>query len=142
MSDQIATPTQSDLLYPAECYAILGACFAVYKEKGCGFLEAVYQECLEMELEARGIPFTAQTELRLEYRGRPLRQFYVPDLVCYGNIIVELKAVTELASEHRAQLLNYLKATNFTLGLLINFGHYPKIETARIACERGRYIRA
>src|SRR5438270_10214552 len=76
-----------------ETYAILGACFAVYKDKGCGFLEPVYQECLEIELAARGIPFVAQPELRLTYRGRPLKQVYIADFICYGTVLVELKSV-------------------------------------------------
>jgi GxxExxY protein len=87
---------------------------------GCGFLESVYQECLEKELSARGIPFEAQKELRLHYKGEALRQAFKPDLICYGKIVVELKAVRELAPEHAAQLLNYLKATGMTLGLLVN----------------------
>src|SRR4051812_24211373 len=127
------------LVYKAECYEIVGACFAVYKEKGCGFLEAVYQECLEIELTAREVPYVAQAVLPLSYRGQPLRQTYQPDFVCYNCIIVELKAVTVLTPEHRAQLVNYLKATQMELGLLINFGHYPKLEYERIVCQQARY---
>jgi GxxExxY protein len=120
------------IVYKDESYVILGACFEVYKEKGCGFLEAVYQECLEIELAMQNIPFQPQSEIALEYKGRPLKQKYVPDLICYGKIIVELKAVKELADEHRAQVHNYLKATGMKLGLLVNFGHYPKVEYERI----------
>jgi GxxExxY protein len=80
----------------------------------------------------RNIPFQPRSELALEYKGRPLKQKYVPDLICYGKIIVELKAVKELADEHRAQVHNYLKATGMKLGLLVNFGHYPKVEYERI----------
>ena len=93
---------------------------------GCGFLEAVYQECLEEEFRRRGIPFTAQDELQLRYKGTALRQFYKTDFICYEKIILELKAVKVLAPEHDAQVLNYLKATGIRLGLLINFGSYPK----------------
>jgi len=120
------------ILYGDESYAIVGACFEVYKEKGCGFVEPVYQECLAIELDLRSIPFQAQRELRLSYKGRPLLQFYKPDFVCYEKIILEIKAVSKLADEHRAQLHNYLKATGMRLGLLINFGHFPQLELERI----------
>ena len=118
--------------YKEECYAIQGAVFEVYRSLGCGFLEAVYQESLELEMKMRRIPFAAQSELHLEYKGIPLRQVYKPDFICYGQIVVELKAVTNLASEHEAQLLNYLKAARLQLGLLVNFGHYPKVEIKRM----------
>lgn len=120
------------LVYPKESYAIIGACFNVYKEMGCGFLESVYQECLEIELENQGIPFRAQQELTLTYRDRELKQKYKADFVCYDKIIVELKAVSRLTDEHRAQVLNYLNATGMRLGLLVNFGHYPKLEYERL----------
>ena len=121
-----------NLIYKEESYAIMGACFEVYKEKGNGFLEPVYQECLEIELEMRGILFVPKQELALSYKGRPLKSKYVPDLLCHSKIIVELKSVKELADEHRAQVHNYLKATGHRLGLLVNFGHYPKLEYERI----------
>ena len=130
---------KTNLLYEAESYQIVGACFEVYREKGCGFLEAVYQECMEVELRVRGVPFIPQKSLALEYKGFPLRTKYEPDFVCHDKIIVELKAVSELADEHRAQVQNYLKATGFKLGLLVNFGHYPKAELERIVAARGRY---
>jgi len=120
-------------------YEIIGACFEVYKDKGAGFVEPVYQECLEIELELRKVPFTAQKQLVLGYKGRPLRSKYQPDLICYEQIIVELKAVSCLLDEHRAQLQNYLKATGLRLGLLVNFSHYPKAEIERIIAEQGRY---
>ena len=100
---------------------------------GCGFLESVYQECLERELSVRDIPFRAQIDLQLAYKGSPLRQTYKSDLICYDQIIVELKAVKELAAEHEAQILNYLKATGMKLGLLVNFGSYPKATIKRFA---------
>lgn len=121
-----------DLLFRDECYLIQGAVFEVYREMGCGFLEAVYQECLEKELNLKGIPFVAQQELGLYYKGESLKQTYKPDLICYGKIIVELKAVRELAGEHRSQVLNYLKSTGMRLGLLVNFGCHPKVAIERI----------
>lgn len=115
-----------------ERYAIQGAVFEVYREMGSGFLEAVYQECLEREFLRSGIPFVAQSELRLYYKGEALLQMYKPDFICYGKIIVELKAVKEIAPEHKAQLFNYLKGSGLKLGLLVNFGHYPKVEIESI----------
>jgi GxxExxY protein len=123
----------TEVIYREESYRIMGACFEVYKEKGGGFLEAVFQECLELELTDQQIPFVAKPLLALNYKGRPLRQTYAPDLVCFDKIIVELKAVSGLCDEHRAQVHNYLKATNHRLGLLVNFGHFPKVEYERIA---------
>ncbi len=120
-----------ELIYPDECYKIIGACFEVYREKGCGFLESVFQECLELEFKLQGIPFEAQRPLRLEYKGQPLKTGFVADFVVHEKIIVELKAVSHLADEHRAQVLNYLNATGHKLGLLVNFGHHPKIEWER-----------
>jgi GxxExxY protein len=123
----------SELIFKQECYSIVGACFEVYKNKGCGFHEPVYQECLSIEFEHCRIPAIALASLSLEYRGRILQQKYCPDFVCYEKIIVELKAVTDLTDEHRAQVLNYLKASGFQLGLLINFGHHPKLQYERLA---------
>jgi GxxExxY protein len=99
-------------------------------------LEAVYQECLEIELAKRGIPFVAQKILTLTYQGRVLKQTYKADFVCYDKIIVELKAVSQLADEHRLQVMNYLKATSYQLGLLYNFGHYPLLEKIRLVNTR------
>jgi len=121
------------ILFKEECYDIQGAIFEVYREMGCGFLESVYQECLEKELSKRGIPFVAQQELQLTYKGEPLQQTYRPDLICYGQIIVELKALKDIAPEHKAQVINYLKATGIKLGLLVNFGTYPKASITRLA---------
>lgn len=120
------------LLLEDETYLLRGACFEVYRDKGAGFLEAVYQECLELELTRQGIPFLAQQELRLSYKGQALSQTYKPDLVCFGTVIVEIKAVSELTDEHRAQVHNYLKATGLQVALLVNFGHYPLVEIERI----------
>ena len=122
----------TDIILKNESYRIMGACFNVYKELGCGFLEAVYQESLEYELALQEIPFQAHVALGISYKGRPLTQTYVPDFVCYGQVIVEVKAVTWLANEHRAQTHNYLKAGGHRLGLLVNFGHAPQLEWERI----------
>lgn len=122
-----------DIIYQEEGYQINGAIFEVYKEKGCGFLEDVYQECMEIEFELQGIPFEAQYPLKLEYKGRTLRRKYIPDFICFGKIIVEIKAVKEITDEHRAQVQNYLRATGYKLGLIVNFGHYPKVQIERIA---------
>lgn len=122
-----------EIIYKDEAYAIQGACFEVYKTLGSGFLEAVYQEALAHELKLRNIPFQEQRELKLQYKNIPLHQTYKPDFICFDKIIVEIKAVSALAPEHEAQLLNYLKITNMRLGLLVNFGHYPKVEIKRFA---------
>jgi len=121
----------TEILYKQESYRIIGACLEVYKEKGSGFLEAVYQECLAMEFADQGVQFIEQERLRLEYKGKTLRQSYEPDFVCFGKIIVEIKAVRLLTDEQRAQIINYLKATGMELGLLVNFGSHPKLEHER-----------
>ena len=120
------------LKHEDESFRIRGVVYEVYREMGCGFLEAVYQECMEREFTRQSISFMAQTDLRLEYKGEPLMQRYRPDFICFEKIIVEIKAVKELCNEHRAQVHNYLKATGMDLGLLVNFGHYPKAEIERI----------
>lgn len=113
----------SKLIHEEETRRILGACFEVYREKGCGFVEPVYQECLEFELTDQGIEFLAQKEIGLSYKGRVLRQTWRADFVCFGKVLVEIKAVSTLTDEHRAQLMNYLRATGLRVGLLVNFGH-------------------
>ena len=122
----------AEIVFKDESFAIIGACFEVYNEMGCGFLEAVYQDCLECEFATRAISYRPQAELLLNYKGRPLKRKYQPDFICYEKIIVEIKAVKEVADEHRAQVHNYLKATGFKLGLLVNFGHFPKLQSERI----------
>jgi GxxExxY protein len=121
------------ILFKDESYAIQGAIFEVYREMGCGFLESVYQECLELELRSRDIPLVAQQELLLHYKSKPLKTKFIPDFVCYGQIVVELKAVKDIAPEHKAQVINYLKATRMKLGVLVNFGAYPKATIIRLA---------
>ena len=122
----IMPPMNQQMIYPEECYAIRGAIYEVYRELGNGFKEEVYQQCLEREFALRGIPFDAKKELRIFYKGEPIEKTYIPDFHCYEKIIVEIKAVEELTKEHRAQLLNYLRLTGCKLGLLVNFGAYPK----------------
>ena len=122
----------ADIVYRDESYQIVGACFEVYNEMGCGFLEPVYQECLEVEFALQGLLFKPQAVLTLNYKGRPLTQKYVPDFILFDKIVLEVKAVKDFAAEHRAQVHNYLKATKFRLGILVNFGHYPKLEYERI----------
>lgn len=121
----------SGIVLADESYQIIGACFDVYNELGCGFLEAVYQECLLIELANRSIPFESESLITVRYRGTTLKQGYRADVICYGKILIELKAVSKLADEHRAQTLNYLHATRFPLGLLINFGHASGLEHER-----------
>ena len=119
------------LVFEEKTFAIRGVIFEVYREMGPGFLESVYQECVEQELTRKGIPFRSKPDLVLFYKDRPLEQNFRPDLVCYDQIILELKAVKAIGPEHRAQLLNYLRASKLRLGLLVNFGSHPKAEIER-----------
>jgi GxxExxY protein len=130
----------TSILHKDESYRIIGACFEVYKQKGCGFTEPVYQECLGFEFELQQIPFVSQVELQLDYKGRLLTQYFKPDFICFDKILVEIKALTSLIDAHRAQALNYLNATRFDLVLLVNFGHFPKVEYERIAHSRRKTI--
>ena len=125
-----------DILYKEEAYQIMGACFEVYKNKGCGFLEEVYQEALEVELELQGRSFSSQQAVKLFYKGREMKRQYIPDFLIIGKIIVDIKAVDKLTDKHRAQGLNYLHATGLELGLLVNFGHYSKVEWERIGLQK------
>ena len=120
-----------------ESYKILGAVMEVYNHLGPGFVEAVYQEALEIELAARQIPFEAQVAISISYKGRMLRREFVADFVCYGQVIVEIKAIKEITGLEKAQILNYLKATGLPLGLLVNFGSVP-LEKKRYANTRPR----
>ncbi len=120
------------ILFKDESYRIMGAMFEVYKEMGCGFLEPVYQECVEFELADQKVPFVAQIQLELKYKHHQLKSKYIPDAICYDKIVLELKAVKQIIDQHRAQVHNYLKATGFRLGIIVNFGHYPKVEYERI----------
>lgn len=122
-----------------ETYEVLGACFEVYNEMGWGFLESVYQECLETELTSRAIEFRSHPLVRLQFKERMLEKSFAPDLLCFDEVIVEIKAVRKLAADHRAQLINYLKACHLDVGLLVNFGSYPKLEFERFVAQKGRY---
>ena len=121
-----------DIVYKNESYRIIGACFEVYKEKGCGFLEAVYQECLAIEMKLQGVPFQSQVVLEIGYKKTLLKQRYIADLICFDKIIVEIKALSCLTDQHRAKVHNYLKTTGYKLGFLVNFDHHPKLEYVRI----------
>jgi len=121
----------SKLICEEETYEILGACFEVYKEKGCGFLEAVYQESLGIEFELQGIPARPQVQIPLNYKDRRLKKIYEADFICFDKVLVEIKAMSALTDEHRAQIQNYLHATGLKVGLLVNFGHFPKVEHER-----------
>lgn len=126
----------SNIIYKNESYKIIGACFEVYNEKGYGFAEPVYQECLAMELSDRSIPFQEQEELKLFYKGRELRKTYIPDYICFDKIILEIKAVKVLTDEHRAQILNYLKSTGKELGILVNFGNKRELQQERFVNQQ------
>ena len=112
----------SNLFYRDESYKIRGALFAVHNELGCGFLERVYQDALEVELRLRNIPYEREKPIQIVYKGEPLGEPYRADFVCYGKVIIELKSVSEILDVHRAQIINYLKATKMKLGFLVNFG--------------------
>ena len=120
------------LLYKDMSYAINGAAFHVYNKLGHGFLEAVYQEALEIEFQRRNIPYEREKELRIQYEDVVLKQTYKADFVCFDKIIVELKAVSALDDAHRSQVFNYLHATGYKLGLLYNFGSSDEVEMERI----------
>jgi GxxExxY protein len=122
----------AEIIYREESYRIMGACFEVYRSMGRGFLEPVYQECLEIELAERGIPFFPQRKLPIIYKGRTLEQFYKADFLCYDKIVIEVKAVSQLVDEHRAQIFNYLRATGMRLGILVNFCSKRELESDRI----------
>jgi GxxExxY protein len=121
-----------DLVLKDEVFAVIGAAMDVHRALGTGFLESVYAEALERELEARNIPFEREVSLQILYRGKPLSKRFQADLVVGGALIVELKAVGKLGLVERAQVVNYLKATGLHVGLLINFGSHPKLEWERI----------
>lgn len=124
---------EKELLFKDEVFAIVGAAMEVHSQLGPGFLEAVYHAALKLELTARGIPFESEKPLSIYYKGRKLSTEYQADLVCYGKIVVELKALDRLSGKEEAQVLNYLKATGFRVGVLINFGSRGKLEWKRFA---------
>jgi GxxExxY protein len=121
-----------ELLLKDEVYQIVGAAMEVSSQLGCGFLEAVYQEVLGIELDARRIPNTPQKGIQISYKGRLLKKEYIADFICHGQIIVEIKAIKAITGIEEAQILNYLKATSLPLGLIVNFGA-PQLEWKRYA---------
>lgn len=122
----------SNLLFREESYAIIGACIEVYKQKGCGFTEAIYQDCLAIEFQLRGIPFVSQPVIELEYKGRALDKFFRLDFLCFEKLVVEIKALPKILPVNRSQAINYLCATSYELALLVNFGGHPRLEHERI----------
>ena len=122
----------TDLLYKDEVYAIVGAAMDVHNDLGSGFLENVYQEAMEIEVEGRKIPAKAPQEIHIKYKGKVLKKSYIADLICCDKIIVEIKAMDKLTLKEEGQLINYLKATGMKVGILMNFGHYPTLEGKRL----------
>ena len=112
----------TELIFKEESYKIIGAAMEVHKELGAGFLEAIYQEAFELELQKQNIPYEREKLLNIFYKGQKLKKRYSADFVCYDKIVVELKALSELNTDHDAQVLNYLKTSGLKLGLLLNFG--------------------
>jgi GxxExxY protein len=122
----------SEPLYKQESYEVMGACFEVYKEMGVGFYEPIYHECLEKEFIRRNLPYVHHPGLALSYKGEPLKQSYEADFVMFSKIVLEVKVAKRLIDEHRAQVINYLRATGFQLGLLVNYGRLGGLEWERI----------
>jgi GxxExxY protein len=120
-----------------QTHAVIGAAMEVHRQLGPGFLEAVYQEALAFELADRSVPFLAQLELPVYYKGHKLTCFYKADFVCYDSIILELKALKCITGIEDAQLLNYLKATRLERGLILNFGR-PSLEFKRLVFSNSR----
>ncbi|MCJ7765467.1 MAG: GxxExxY protein [Thiovulaceae bacterium] len=123
--------SMNDIILKDESYKVIGACMAVHNELGCGFLEAVYQEALEEEFKLRDIPYEREKQLEIFYKNKPLEKKYQADFICHDAIIIELKALSALEPAHKAQLINYLKATDMQLGLLVNFGQ-TSLESKRV----------
>jgi GxxExxY protein len=121
-----------ELIFKDEVYTIMGAAMDVQRELGSGFLESVYQESMQMELPSRQVPFESQRTLRIRYKGEMLKKEFIADLICFGKILVELKAQESLSGREEAQVLNYLKATGIKVGLVINFGSHPNLEWKRL----------
>jgi GxxExxY protein len=126
------TTDTTNILYEKECFKINHAIYTVHNKLGSGFLESVYHEALEIELGKENIPFESQKKIQIYYDDKPLTQFYKADIICFDKILIELKAVSKITNEHKAQLINYLAATKLRLGLLVNFGTHPKVEICRI----------
>ncbi len=122
----------ADLLLKDEVYAIIGTAMEVYNQLGSGFLEAVYQEAMEIETAERKIPTKTQQEIHIRFKEKTLKKSYIADLLCFDQIIVEIKALDRLTSREESQIINYLKATGLQVGLLINFGSQDKLEWRRL----------
>lgn len=122
----------AELIFKEEVFAIVGAAMEVHTVLGSGFLEAVYQEALEIESKTRGLPFESQKTLQIRYKEHVLKKEYIADLIYFDKVIVELKALDHLSGREESQLLNYLKATGMKVGVLINFGSHPKLEWKRL----------
>ena len=127
MTQMNDTPDKRD----EKTYAIIGAAMAVHNELGCGFLEAVYQDALEIEFKKQGIPYEREKKLSVFYAGQELNSFYRADFICFGEVIVETKAISKMSGTEEAQTLNQLKATKLHKALLINFG-MPKLDCKRM----------
>ena len=111
-----------ELIYGDEIYLVVGAAMAVHRELGCGFLEAVYKEALEIEFKVRNIPYQKEVKLDIYYKEQLMNKYYMADFICFDKIVVEAKAISMLTPEHESQLLNYFAATRLKAGLLLNFG--------------------
>lgn len=120
----------ANIIYKEESYKIIGACMKVHTNLGSGFLEAVYQEALEEELVQQNIPYKKQVKLNIQYNGKLLKKYYIADFVCYDKIIVEIKSAQFLHQDQSKQTLNYVKATKYKLGILVNFGE------SSLVCKR------
>ena len=132
MPTRIGKGRMAELILKEEVYAIVGAAMEVHSTLGSGFLEPVYQEAMEIESTARVLPFVSQRVLRIHYKEHILKKEYIPDLIYFDQIIVELKALDRLSGKEESQLLNYLKATGMKVGVLINFGSHLKLEWKRL----------
>jgi GxxExxY protein len=121
----------AELIYKDEVFAIVGAAIEVHRVLGSGFLEAVYQEAMEIEAAVRKIPFVSQQIIQIQYKQHTLKKEYIADMVCFEKIIVEFKALDKLTGREESQVINYLKATGYKVGVLINFGSHPKLEWKR-----------
>ena len=131
----------SERICSDEVHKIVGCAFRVYNTLGFGFLEQVYQEALEVELNETGIPFESQKRLPVYYHGKELTAYYKADIVCFENVIVELKAEKNLSPADETQLIHYLKAMGIEAGILINFGNRRKLEWKKLVYTDRRYLK-
>lgn len=123
---------EQELLLKEEVYAVVGAAIEVHREMGCGFFEAAYQEAMELEMGERGVPYLSQQLLKIRYKQWVLKKEYIADFICYGKLLIEIKAIDRLTSKDEAQVLNYLKATGFEVAVLINFGAHGRLQWKRL----------